>query len=126
MPIKTKDCVVYSVLYSELFTNIQNIVIHKMDDIVCKSDLYLYFDANILQVDSILGIVSVLVQDQSDQPEEVDDPEDFAEEQGIMGRFVHLLKAEDLNQQYLVSLHEIKNIELEDTQDYKSSTVLFC
>lgn len=126
MPIKTKDCVVYSVLYSELFTNIQNIVIHKMDDIVCKSDLYLYFDANILQVDSILGIVSVLVQDQSDQPEEVDDPEDFAEEQGIMGRFVHLLKAEDLNQQYLVSLHEIKNIELEDTQDYKSITVLFC
>lgn len=126
MPIKTKDCIVYSVLYSELSTNIQNIVIHKMDDIVCKSDLYLYFDANILQVDSILGIVSVLVQDQSDQPEEVDDPEDFAEEQGIMGRFVHLLKAEDLNQQYLVSLHEIKNIELEDTQDYKSSTVLFC
>lgn len=97
-----------------------------MDDIVCKSDLYLYFDANILQVDSILGIVSVLVQDQSDQPEEADDPEDFAEEQGIMGRFVHLLQAEDLNQQYLVSLHEIKNIELEETQDYKSSTVLFC
>lgn len=54
------------------------------------------------QVDSILGIVSVLVQDQSDQPEEADDPEDFAEEQGIMGRFVHLLQAEDLNQQYLI------------------------
>ena len=126
MPIKTKDCVVYSLLYNKLSTNIQHIVIHKMDDIVCKSDLYLYFDANILQVDSILGIVSVLVQDQSDQPEEADDPEDFAEEQGIMGRFVHLLQAEDLNQQYLVSLHEIKNIELEEAQDYKSSTVLFC
>lgn len=54
------------------------------------------------QVDSILGIVSVLVQDQSDQPEEADDPEDFAEEQGIMGRFIHLLEAEDLNQQYLI------------------------
>lgn len=54
------------------------------------------------QVDSILGIVSVLVQDQSDQPEEPDDPEDFAEEQGVMGRFVHLLQAEDLNQQYLI------------------------
>ena len=57
-----------------------------------------------MQVDTILGIVSVLVQDQSDQPEEPDDPEDFAEEQGIMGRFVHLLQADDLNQQYLVSL----------------------
>lgn len=42
------------------------------------------------------------MQDQSDQPEEADDPEDFAEEQGIMGRFIHLLEAEDLNQQYLV------------------------
>jgi vacuolar protein sorting-associated protein 35 len=57
-----------------------------------------------LQVDSLLSIVSVLVQDQNDQPEEGDDPEDFAEEQGLMGRFIHLLQSEDANQQYLVSL----------------------
>ena len=56
----------------------------------------------VIQVDSILNIVSVLVQDQSDQPEEPDDPEDFAEEQGIMGRFVHQLQSEDPNQQYMV------------------------
>ncbi|KAK3085900.1 hypothetical protein FSP39_010235 [Pinctada imbricata] len=54
------------------------------------------------EVDSILSIVSVLVTDQSDQPEDGDDPEDFAEEQGIMGRFVHLLQAEDPNQQYMI------------------------
>lgn len=57
-----------------------------------------------LQVDTILGIVSVLVQDQNDQPEMEDDPEDFAEEQGIMGRFIHLLFAEDPNQQFLVNI----------------------
>ncbi|KAL4235432.1 Vacuolar protein sorting-associated protein 35 [Mactra antiquata] len=54
------------------------------------------------QVDSLLSIVSVLVQDQNDQPEEGEDPEDFAEEQGIIGRFIHLLLSEDPNQQYLI------------------------
>jgi len=54
------------------------------------------------QVDGILSLVSPLVQDQSDEPEEEGDPEDFAEEQGIMGRFIHMLQAEDCDQQYLV------------------------
>ena len=55
------------------------------------------------QVEGVLTLVSPLVQDQTDQPEEEEDPEDFAEEQGLMGRFVHQLKANDPNQQYLVS-----------------------
>ena len=46
--------------------------------------------------------MSPLVQDQSDEPDEEEDPEDFAEEQGIMGRFIHMLQAEDCDQQYLV------------------------
>ncbi|ESO93143.1 hypothetical protein LOTGIDRAFT_206542 [Lottia gigantea] len=54
------------------------------------------------QVDLILNIVNCLVQDQNDQPEEIDDPEDFAEEQGLMGRFIHLLYSEDPNQQFLI------------------------
>ncbi|XP_052274611.1 vacuolar protein sorting-associated protein 35-like isoform X3 [Dreissena polymorpha] len=54
------------------------------------------------QVDNLLSIISVLVQDQNDQPEEGDDPEDFAEEQGLIGRFIHLLYSEDPNQQYLI------------------------
>jgi len=69
----------------------------------CNDVIYQWF-AFIQQVDTVLGIVNVLVQDQNDQPEELEDPEDFAEEQGIMGRFVHLLQAEDLNQQYLVNI----------------------
>ena len=54
------------------------------------------------QVDSVLGLVSPLVQDQSDEPEGGEDPEDFAEEQGIVGRFIHLLTTEDNDAQFLV------------------------
>lgn len=50
----------------------------------------------------MLSIINVLVQDQNDQPEEAEDPDDFAEEQGFMGRFIHLLNSDDPNQQYLV------------------------
>ena len=52
----------------------------------------------------MLNLVSPLVSDQSDQPIEEEDPEDFAEEQGMMGRLVQLLQADDADQQYLVSL----------------------
>ena len=55
-----------------------------------------------LQVDRVLNLVSPLVSDQNDQPAEEEDPEDFAEEQGMMGRLVQLLQAEDADQQYLV------------------------
>lgn len=34
-------------------------------------------------------MVSPLVKDQPDQPVGEDDPEDFAEEQSLLGRFVH-------------------------------------
>jgi len=52
-------------------------------------------------VDAILAVVSPLVQDQSDQTEDVDQ-EDFLEEQGLMGRFIHLLQGDTADQQYLV------------------------
>lgn len=55
-----------------------------------------------LQVDSIMNLVSTLIQDQPDQPIEDPDPEDFADEQGLVGRFIHLLRSEDPDQQYLV------------------------
>ena len=62
-------------------------------------------------MDQLLNLVSTLVQDQSDQPFEDDiDPEDFAEEQGLMGRFIHLLFAEEPDQQYLVGLNEALSI----------------
>ncbi|GIY05603.1 vacuolar protein sorting-associated protein 35 [Caerostris extrusa] len=54
------------------------------------------------QVEEILQLVSPLVQDQTDQPADEDDPEDFAEEQGLMGRFINLLQADTPDQQFLM------------------------
>jgi len=53
------------------------------------------------QVESLLTLVGPLVQEQSDQHEDID-PEDFLEEQGLMGRFIQLLHADTADQQYLV------------------------
>lgn len=60
------------------------------------------YTADCLQVDAILNLVSTLIQDQPDQPAEDPDPEDFAEEQSLVGRFIQLLHSEDPDQQYLV------------------------
>lgn len=49
-----------------------------------------------------MNLVSTLIQDQPDQPADEPDPEDFAEEQSLVGRFIHLLYSEDPDQQYLV------------------------
>ncbi|CAH3032160.1 unnamed protein product [Pocillopora meandrina] len=54
------------------------------------------------QVDSVLNLVSTLVCDQEDQPSEQDDPEDFIEEQSLMGKFVTLLRGDSPDQQYLI------------------------
>ncbi|KAI1890201.1 hypothetical protein AGOR_G00171240 [Albula goreensis] len=54
------------------------------------------------QVDAILMLISALIQDQPDQPGEDPDPEDFAEEQSLVGRFIHLLRTDDPDQQYLI------------------------
>ena len=51
----------------------------------------------------ILTLVSPLIQEQQDEPATSVDPDDFIEEQGIMGRFIHLLSTTDADQQYLVS-----------------------
>ena len=48
-------------------------------------------------------MVAPLVQDQTDEPgEDLVDPEDFAEEQGVVGRFIHLLNADDNDTQFMV------------------------
>lgn len=44
--------------------------------------------AVLIQVDAVLTMLSSLIQDQSDQPSIEEDPEDFAEEQGLLGRSV--------------------------------------
>jgi len=53
------------------------------------------------QADALLMLISPLVQDQADQPAEVDE-EDFVDEQGLMGRFIHLFSSDTPDQHYLV------------------------
>ncbi|KAI4498657.1 hypothetical protein M0802_006363 [Mischocyttarus mexicanus] len=54
------------------------------------------------QVDAVLSMVAPLVQDQSDQPSIEEDPEDFAEEQGLLGRLIHHFKSDTADQQYMI------------------------
>lgn len=53
------------------------------------------------QVEGVLNLLSPLVQDQTDQPEHLDE-EDFMEEQSYVARLVNLMNAQNLDQQYLV------------------------
>jgi vacuolar protein sorting-associated protein 35 len=81
-------------------------------DYTSRKGLTLYLVMNILdnetlipadeQADSVLEMLSPLIKDQEDQPAEPIDPDDFAEEQGIVGRFIHLLKSEHLDVQYKI------------------------
>jgi vacuolar protein sorting-associated protein 35 len=59
--------------------------------IICGEDTadVIIFHAVLVQVDTILTMLSSLIQDQSDQPSAEEDPEDFAEEQGLLGRSVN-------------------------------------
>lgn len=54
------------------------------------------------KVESVLTLLAPLIEDQSDQQADRDDPEDFADEQSLMGRFIHLLRSDEPDQQYLV------------------------
>ncbi|KAF6041131.1 VPS35 [Bugula neritina] len=53
------------------------------------------------EADSLLTIISPLVVDQKDQPEEEEDPEDFSEEQTTVAKFISLLQAPEPDQQYV-------------------------
>lgn len=54
------------------------------------------------QVESLFQLLAPLVKDQPDQPPGEADPEDFAEEQWLMGRLVQLFKPEHNDQQYTI------------------------
>ncbi|KAF4518817.1 hypothetical protein B566_EDAN008146 [Ephemera danica] len=54
------------------------------------------------QVDAVLAMIGSMIQDQPDQPPGEEDPEDFAEEQGLLGRFIHHLKSDNSDQQYCI------------------------
>ncbi|XP_052872100.1 vacuolar protein sorting-associated protein 35 isoform X1 [Anopheles cruzii] len=81
-------------------------------DYTSRKAIALYIVMNILenetliptaeQVDSVLTIIAPLIRDQDDQPTERVNLEDFAEDQGIVGRFVHLLRSDDPDTQYKI------------------------
>ncbi|CAL4064925.1 unnamed protein product [Meganyctiphanes norvegica] len=54
------------------------------------------------QVDAVLSMVASIVCDQGDQPLVEPDPEDLAEEQGLLARFIHNFKSDNSDQQYLI------------------------
>lgn len=53
------------------------------------------------QVDSILLMIAPLIQDQADHTVE-DDPEEFTEEQGLLGRLIHYFKSDVSDEQYMI------------------------
>lgn len=81
-------------------------------DYTSRKSLALYIVLNVLEnetliptadeVDIILVIIAPLVRDEDDQTVDKIDPDDFAEEQGVAGRFVHLLRSADPDMQYKI------------------------
>ena len=81
-------------------------------DYTSRKALAVYIILNILENETqiptadeaeiVLTIITPLIRDESEQSSDKIDLEDFAEEQGIVGRFVHLLKSDDLDMQYKI------------------------
>ncbi|EEB19086.1 vacuolar protein sorting, putative [Pediculus humanus corporis] len=81
-------------------------------DYLGEKSLAVYIVTNILDndtyittpesVDSVLSMLSSLIQSQNDQTDVEDDPEDFDEEQGLLGRLIHRLKSDIPDKQYLI------------------------
>ncbi|XP_037051004.1 vacuolar protein sorting-associated protein 35 isoform X1 [Bradysia coprophila] len=98
-------------------------------DYTSRKALALYIVLNILEnetliptadeADSVLVMIAPLIKDDNEQAPEKLDPEDFAEEQGIAGRFVHLLKSDDPDMQYKILQIARKHFGLGGTQRIK-------
>uniref|UniRef100_A0A336L8X8 Vacuolar protein sorting-associated protein 35 n=1 Tax=Culicoides sonorensis TaxID=179676 RepID=A0A336L8X8_CULSO len=81
-------------------------------DYTSRKAMSLYMAMNVLEnetqipdaesVDAVLSVLSPLIKDQEDQPNEKIDMEDFAEEQSIVGRIVHLLRSDEPDMQYKI------------------------
>jgi len=54
------------------------------------------------EADALLTMLSPLIVDQKDQPEDELDAEDFSEEQHTVARFINLLEATEPDQQYVI------------------------
>lgn len=118
--------------YNNVLTLIQlkhfSLLLEKFDNVSRKS-LALYVVLNILdsetliptadEAEIILSIIAPLIKDTEEPNMEKIDAEDFAEEQGIVGRFVHLLKSDDPDMQYKILMTARKHFGLGGTQRIK-------
>ena len=70
------------------------------DDVV-ETETYI---PSVEQVEILLSVLAPLAEDQSDGPtaNEWEDPEEFVEEQGLMGRVIHLLRSPNPDMQYQI------------------------
>jgi len=78
------------------------------------------------QIDSLLILVSPLIQDQADQPSDIDE-EDFAEEQGLVGRLTHLFVSDNPDEHYLNLAKAISHFEKggKDRMKYTYPAIIF-
>lgn len=82
-------------------------------DYTSRKQMAMYIVTNILEnetliptaddADAVLVLISPLIKNDKDQTADTPvDPEDFAEELGIAGRFVHLLRADEPDMQFKI------------------------
>lgn len=55
------------------------------------------------QADSLFNLLETLIKSEPNQPDNVSDSEDFAEEQTLIARLINLMKNDNPDQQYLVT-----------------------
>ena len=72
-----------------------------------------------LQVEALLSVINTLVKDQTDQPPGEPDPEDFTEEQCLVGRLIHLFNADSPDGQYTLLSTAKKHFGLGGTKRIK-------
>lgn len=62
-------------------------------------------------VESLLQLINPLITDPSDKPNDYEqDKDDFIDEQTLVAKLLHLMRTDDLDQQYLVSFFVLKQI----------------
>ncbi|XP_014246771.1 vacuolar protein sorting-associated protein 35 isoform X2 [Cimex lectularius] len=98
---------ILTVLMLEHFTPLLNILDQQGRKSIATSIIENCLNSNTYigeqnEVDSILTIIAPLIHDEDEKDVVELDAEDFAEEQGLLGRFVHHLKSDVADQQYLI------------------------
>ena len=91
----------YSILYEHLdYTGRKTICQYLLNNAIENETIISTPD----EVDSLLQLISPLVVDANDKPTDFEeDNEDFIEEQTLVARVIHLMKSENLDEQFIVN-----------------------